>query len=177
MGLLSNHICYLAGPIDQAKDDGKTWRKNLAPFLRNEGISVIDPTDSAFSNEDDSVAVSKINIAKEAADWDKATRIGKEVVQRDLRAVDLSSFVVAYINHDIFMCGSIIEIAHAAMQRKPVIICCEQGKEGVPNFLWGMLKHEMFFGSWDEVERYIINVNMGIEPRLNRWKFLDQQKL
>lgn len=174
---LRNHICYASGPIDKAADHGKGWRQELRPFLKDMGINVIDPTDSVFCDEDDSVAVGKIEEAKNIGDWKEATRIAKEVVQRDLRAVDLSSFLIAYINTDIFMCGTTIEIAHAALQRKPVVVCCPQGKRGVPNFLWGMLNHEMFFEDWEPLKKYLwsIHVEENIDT-LHRWKFLNYEK-
>lgn len=174
---LKNHICYLSGPIDKAADQGKSWRQELCPFLKNMEINVIDPTDSVFCDEDDSVAVGKIEEAKNRTDWTEATRIAKEVVQRDLRAVDLSSFLIAYIDTDIFMCGTTIEIAHAALQRKPVIVCCPQGKAGVPNFLWGMLNHEMFFSNWEDVKQYLEEIHNKDEINtLHKWKFLNYNK-
>lgn len=177
MNRLKNHTCYLVGSIDKAADFGKGWRQELKPFLKSLGILSIDPTNSVFCGEDDSVAAQKINRYKSEKDWGSATLVGKEIVQRDLRAVDLSSFVIAYIDTDIFMCGATIEIAHAAMQRKPVVVCCKQGKEAVPNFLWGLLKHEMFFDNWDQVKNYIIEADSGDNFNdLQRWKFLDFNK-
>lgn len=174
--LLKEHLCYLSGAIDRAKDSGKSWRKEIRPFLQTLGIRVIDPTDSPFSDTDDSVAVARINKAKESKNWTEAAEIAKEVVQRDLRAVDLSSFLIVYYDPDVHVCGTVIEIAHAAMQRKPVLVCCPKGKEHVPNFLWGMLSQEMFFDSWELLQNYLVNVHIGAIKN-SSWKFIDFNKV
>ena len=44
-GKLTNHRAYLAGPIDNAKDDGVGWRQLATPYLQERGIQILDPTD------------------------------------------------------------------------------------------------------------------------------------
>ena len=44
MGYLNGKSVYLAGPIHDVKDDGKTWREMMTPRLREFGILVDDPT-------------------------------------------------------------------------------------------------------------------------------------
>lgn len=173
-GRLKDHLCYLVGPIDHDLENCKAWRRAITPKLNNLGVKVIDPTNSVFCSEDDSIAVRRINVAKNSGNWEQSTEIAKEIVRRDLRAIDLSSFIVAYIDTDIFSCGSIVELSHAAQQRKPVVLVCKQGKSGVPNFLWGLLDHNMFFGDWDSALEYINDIHTNPQTtNCKRWKFLD----
>ncbi len=44
-------LAYLCGPIEFASDGGKAWRRDVAPFLRNElGHSVYDPAEDEQKN-------------------------------------------------------------------------------------------------------------------------------
>jgi len=44
-------LAYLCGPIEFARDGGRTWRRNLAPFLRDVlGHGVYDPAEDEQKN-------------------------------------------------------------------------------------------------------------------------------
>ena len=45
MNRLKGLRCYLAGPIDQAPDDGVEWRQKITPWLEQKGVRVLDPCD------------------------------------------------------------------------------------------------------------------------------------
>ena len=76
------------------------------------------------------------------------------------------------------MCGSYHEAFVAVAQKKPLLIMCQQGKQNVPNWLFGVVPHEHMFGSWSELIEYIHHINEDEEVEdLNRWRFFDWEKV
>lgn len=180
MNRLLGHSTYLAGPIDHAHDLGIGWRKELTPWLQTRGIGVLDPCDkpSDFGSETPET-FHAIRKSKEDGDFDTTSSMMNPIFSIDLHLVDLSNFVILYIDNKIHMCGSYLEAAHAALGKKPVIVCCEQGKIGVPNSLFGIgLRHKMFFSSWDEVKAYIDHIAFDETiDTLGKWRFIDYNKV
>lgn len=188
MNKLKGTRAYLVGPMDYASDRGVEWRKLITPFLKGLGIGVFDPTNKAsfgFGNEDlDHIDERKKLLEhiklepNNKALYDRYHNIMKEVVAIDLRMIDISDFIIAYINTNIYSCGTFHEIAMAVNQRKPVIVCCEQGKGNLPPWLFGILKHEMVFGNWKDVQSYISDIDSGkILDTCNRWRYFDYEKI
>ena len=91
----------------------------------------------------------------------------------DLRCVDISDFIIAYIDLDIHACGTYEEIVTANRQKKPVLVWCKQGKEQAPNWLFFMLPHDHIFSSFDEILDYLHTINTTEDiSSLSRWFFL-----
>jgi hypothetical protein len=54
----------------------------------------------------------------------------------------------------------------------------EQGKQHVPDWLFGTLPHEWFFSTWKELENYILHINCDEQIDLkDRWKFFNHENL
>jgi len=192
---LAGTLAYLMGPIDRVPDCGVEWRKNITPFLHGLEIGVLDPCDKAtpYATEDP-IIVEKLNAYRETArrfaeikefdecneTCDELHETVAEIVSYDLRQVDMCGFGILYIDKDVHMCGSYGEQTHACLQRKPVIIMCEQGKYEVPGWLWGICDHSLFFGSWGDVQQYIRWIAFHappIEIVKYGWKFFDFNKI
>ena len=190
---LSGLLCYQAGPIDRVEDRGWYWREDLEPFLFSLNIGVLNPLKKPISwgleSEEsrqwrnESLEKAKIlSLQNNQYDADKicdAVRDQmKDVVASDLRLVDKADFIIGYVDQDIHTVGTYSEITFGALQRKPVIICCKQGKYQVPMWLYGLLNHEMFFSTWDEVKSYIKHIAFdGSVEHLKKWKFFDMNKI
>lgn len=189
MNRLKYATCYLAGPMDHARDRGEGWRQEITPFLKSLNVGVYDPTNKAtfgFANEDldhlqerykliDGIKAGVI-VNKDL--YDKYHELMKDVVSIDLRMVDISSFILLYVDLDIYACGTYIEVATSALQRKPIITCVKQGKVNCPPFLMGLLKHEMIFSNFNEVKNYINHINSDSQiDTLGRWKFFNYDKI
>lgn len=190
MNRLNGTMVYCVGPIDDVKDRGIGWRQSITPFLHSLGVKVLDPCNKAI---DKGIEVGDARNRREEIkkqldqtnDIDtqlflmkEMQQIMKPIVSVDLRMVDLSDFVILYIDRDAHMCGSYWEAAHSAIQRKPVIVCCKQGLGMIPDWCYGILKYEMFFTTLKEVKDYLSHVNTDIlVDDLNRWKFFDYSKL
>jgi nucleoside 2-deoxyribosyltransferase len=172
---LKHHRCYIAGPIDRAPDSGYGWRKTITPLLRSMGIVVFDPllkpTDIGLEADDNR---SSRKFLKEEEKFDEFSEIMRNIRHTDLRMVDISDFMIAYIDLDIFACGTIEEIVVCNKQKKPVLMLCKQGKVHCPDWIFGMLPHEFIFGSIEEIIDYLKDIDKGSEPdTLGRWIFFN----
>lgn len=184
MNKLKGHTAFLSGPIDRCPNHGKLWREEITEFLHSLDIGSLNPCDKPIINikyDEDANFVEKVNSLKIEGSWDEATRLMKNIVRADLSLVDRSDFLITHLNIDIFMCGSFTELTHAVQERKPVLIHCEQGKASVPNWLFGLCNHELFFDKWDDLKQYIKMVAYSDITEYNdldgKWKFIDYNKV
>ena len=179
MNRLKNTICYLCGPMDRVPDGGVGWRKTMTPILKDMGIGVLDPSDkpTTFAQEDSNFR-DKINLFKLEKKFDEVKKPMRDIAAVDLRMVDIAHFVVMYMDMDVHMCGSYHEAFVAIQQKKPLLVVCKQGKEHMPNWMFGVMPHEHMFSTWLDLINYISNVNMGYEKKhYNRWRFFDFEKV
>ena len=176
---LKNTICYLCGPMDRVSDGGVGWRRYITPMLKRVGVGVLDPSDKPthFALEDDSFR-SKVNNLKTGGDFDEVKSMMRDIAAIDLRMVDIAHFVIMYMDIDSHMCGSYHEAFVSIQQKKPLLIVCKQGKENVPNWLFGVMPHEHMFSTFDELISYLNDVDSGWdEEHYNRWRFFDFEKI
>jgi nucleoside 2-deoxyribosyltransferase len=98
----------------------------------------------------------------------------KTIRSVDLRLVDISDFLVVNLDLDIHPCGTYEEITWANRQKKPIIIHMVQGKGHAPDWLFGMIPHQMIFSNWDEIKNYLnhINNSENIDTH-KRWYFFN----
>ena len=176
---LKNTMCYLCGAMDRVPDGGVGWRNMITPILRDMGVGVLDPcnkpTDFAQENRKfrEQIIVFKLN-----KQFNQVKELMKDVVAIDLRMVDIAHFVIMYMDVDVHMCGSYHEASVAIQQKKPLLIVCKQGKEHVPNWLFGVMPHQHMFSDWLELIGYLGNVHSGSDPNhYNRWRFFDFEKV
>jgi len=177
-GKLTNHRCYLAGPIDNANDDGVGWRQLATPYLLERGIQILDPTDKPvsqcrFNEIGDEKDMIKKMIKLER--WDELRDIAKEIVLIDLRMVEVADFLIAYIDPDMHICGTYDEIFEALRHRKPTLIVHKGGKARMSMWLRGKLNHNFVFDNFEDLFNYIDALHDGtIEPDYTRWVFFDK---
>ena len=180
MNRLKNHITYLVGPMDEAHDRGHGWREDISTFLWNNDIGVLNPCDKPSDMGDESDDTFElISRWKESEEYDLVTRAMSPIGKIDLHMVDLANFIIMKVDKDIHMCGSYFEACYASLEKKPVVVFCEQGKKKMPNWLFSMgLRHRMFFNSLDEVKMYIKHICYdSVIDNLGRWRFIDYKKV
>lgn len=179
MNRLKDHSTYLIGPMDRVADRGRGWRDEITPFLKELEIGVFNPAKKATNKAcevDDAFTLRKK--AMNEGDYDKVREIMKEVVSYDLRMVDLCDFIIMYVDTDVHMCGTYNEQFLACMQRKPVICFCKQAKKRIPDWLYGILDHNLFFDSLDEVKEYIRHIAFDeVIKNSGKWKFFDYSRI
>ena len=179
MNRLDKAICYLCGAMDRVPDGGVGWRHWITPMIKDMGIGVLDPSDkpTSFAQENNEFR-DKINLLKLEKKYDTVKKYMRNVAAIDLRMVDIAHFVIMYMDMDIHMCGSYHEACTAIQQKKPLLIVCKQGKEHVPNWLFGVMPHQHMFSDWFSFLDYLKRVDSGQDrEHYNRWRFFDFQKV
>lgn len=174
--LLIGQRVYLAGPIDRCPNEGHSWRESISSFLTDLGVVVLNPLNkpTEIAKEDSESRQFRKNL-KANEDY-SALRAQMKVIRNvDLRMVDISDFIIAHLDLDIFACGTLEEIFLANRQKKPIILHMKQGKQNVPDWLFGTIPHHTMFGSWDEVKSYLLKINNNQETKelLSRWYFFN----
>jgi len=104
----------------------------------------------------------------------------KGIVSIDLHMVDLSNAVIVYIDKDYYACGSYSELTYAALEHKPVLICCKQGVANIPRWVFGLSNYKTFFDKWEDLKAYIIKVHtntLEYPAEEDNWRFLDYGKI
>lgn len=179
MNRLAGLRTYLIGSMDRALDGGVGWRKSLTPWLEDKGVVVLDPTDKPICHAKENEYERATRQAwKINGDWELLSEYVREIRTVDLRMVDVADFLIAWLDLEVFMCGSFEEIFLANRMKKPVLIVCAQGKSLTPDWLFGTVPHQNIFGSIDEMKEYLIYIDEANEvDTLNRWVFFDQKKL
>ena len=162
MNKLYGSRVYLAGPMDRVADGGVGWRQYITLFLNLMDIIVLDPcnkpTDLAYENKEH--RTHRQNLL-DTNDLDKVSKQMKEIRRVDLRMVDVSDFLFVYWDMNTHMCGTLEEVFLANREKKPVLVMCEQGKSGMPHWMYGVLPHEYFFDSWNDLKDYLQKINTG----------------
>ena len=190
---LVGHQFYLSGGIDRVVDRGVGWRKLIKEFLWNMSIGVLDPCDKPINfGIEDEESIQWRNEAKEQAKHlyehrylddadDVCQSIAesmKRIVAADLMMLDMCHAVILHIDTTVHYCGSYHEMAYACLEKKPIIIHCEQGKMGVPDWVFGVVPHEFIFSTWSEVQKYIKNIAYDENiQHFKRWRFFDFNKV
>lgn len=179
MGKLKGSLCYQIGAMDLAPDGGVGWREEITPFLQSRQIGILNPclkpTFEAF--EDDTTRKRVFKLKKEKK-YGEVKEIMKQICFYDLRMVDMSSFLILYIDINIHTCGSYWEAAHAIQQQKPLLVICKQGIEHIPNWIFGLVDLSMVFNSIEECCNYLSKIDSGeISPSFKKWKFFDFSKI
>lgn len=175
MNRLLNQRVYLAGAMDRVADRGNGWRDDISPFLKDLGTIVFNPISKPtdIGLEDYNTHQIKTEL-KSVGKYDELSSIMKTIRSVDLRLVDISDFLIVNLNLDHYACGTWEELFLCNRSKKPILIHIEQGKENVPDWLFGTVPHEWFFSGWEDLKDYLSLVNSGkcIDLK-NRWKFFN----
>jgi len=171
MNKLKNSTAYLAGPIQYTEDDGVSWREVASKFCKDTGIHIFNPVLKPrpyVSEISDEIKIIQALIAE--GKFEEAHQYVKEkIVHVDLRMVDLSDFVIAYIDPNIHTCGSYHEVFHAWEQKKPVLVFVEGGRNCTPAWLIGIIKPKYLFDNLTDLLHYLISLAMGDSEMDSKW--------
>ena len=80
----------------------------------------------------------------------------------------------------IHACGTYEEITTVNREKKPVLIYCEQGIGGIPDWLFGVLPYQFFFNTWEDMKRYLYHIHTAAEEDIEsykRWMFFDYTRM
>lgn len=178
MNRLNKSCCYISGGMDRVPDGGVQWRSWITPKLQEMGIGVLNPCDKPidFAHETHDFR-ERISLLKEEGKYEQVRELMKPVCAVDLRLVDIAHFIILKLDVDIHLAGSYHEIVVAIGQKKPVLVMCEKGIHNIPNWWFGVIPYQMFFDNWDNLFEYLKQVDNGEAEHLNRWRFLNWEKV
>lgn len=172
-GNISGARCYLAGPMEFA--DGRSWRIDICENLSALGVVCLNPYEDFFesgkiSEEGLHDKVTELRLNKE---YELLESISSNIRYYDLAAVAKSDFIIAYINTDTFCFGTIEEIVRACELEKPVYVMVEQGKQGAPFWLFGLVGEQCIFDSPDQILDDLRNIDSDkSKASLEEWAIL-----
>lgn len=176
--VLDESLCYLAGAIDSASDCGAGWRRQFIQKCRDKNIKIkfLDPTNKVTGlNTESHEEKQLIHRLKYENKWDDLRIFMRQIVREDHRSIDLSDFIVLYIDPEVHTCGSYFELQSALTEKKPYFIITKGGKEKTPAWLFGICDHNYFYNTIDEVIEELCSLNSGEKPLSERWVLFRQQ--
>lgn len=175
MNRLKNQRAYLAGPMDRCPNGGKDWREHISAILSYYGAITLNPIIKPINIAlEDEKTREKRKLLKQYGKYDELSREMKTIRNVDLRMVDISDFIIANLDLDIYPCGTYEEIFLANRQKKPIILHMKQGKNNVPDWLFGTIPHDMMFSSWSQITNYLDHINYSTSiVNHNRWYFFN----
>lgn len=169
--------------MDGDREGGKVWRQEMSRWLMDElQIISFDPYHKPLHDfhrvgleDDDNHA--QIVEAIACQDYDLVRELVKPIVSTDLRCVDFADFILCNLDMQKRPCGTFDELYMAAGQRKPVIVHSPHGIQDLPPWLFGRLRPELFFSSWDDIKDYLKHIAFDDDiDDLGKWKFFDIEK-
>jgi hypothetical protein len=171
MNILDKSYCYLGGNLENT-EDALSWREKLTGELSKMGIVCLDPTTKMFQDQiaETEEERKKVKTWRENGEFDKVHLFMKEVIRRDLRAVDLAYFTIFKIEPTRPTWGTVHELVLASQQRKPVMLLIDN-KKNTPIWLMGMINMDFVFETIDELTDYLSRINAGSERMDSKyWK-------
>lgn len=173
MNILNKTICYLAGNLENTSD-AEGWRDRFAKKLSLLGVTPLDPTKKMFLDQLEETE----EVRKELKEWrstgqfDKLHSFMKEIIRRDLRAVDLTTFCIFKLEPSKPSFGTIHELVVASQQRKPLLFLIDDIKQ-MPLWLVGLINMNYVFENEEDLFNYLNLVNNGkISLDTKYWKIL-----
>lgn len=168
---LKNLRVYLSGPIDRCPHGGAPWRNSITPYLQQMGVTVFNPLNQPFESKD-KISREERSELKICGKFETFSSIMEEVRTSDLHMVNVSDFIIVYLDLEIYACGTMEEIFLANRQKKIIIIVCPQGKNQIPDWLFGTLPHDLFFTNIYEALYYLQGIDWGLDDRtFGHWHF------
>lgn len=175
MNRLAFNRGYLCGAMDRVADGGVEWRKYIKSALIDLKILFLDPTNKPIDiGIEDFENREHRHCCKGAGDFDTLGIEMKLVRHVDLRMVDICDFLVVNIDLDVHACGTYEELGWGNRMKKPCLVRVLQGKRHAPDWLFGMLPHQLIFSTWDEVIAYLRHIARDDHiDHLKRWMFFN----
>ncbi|MGH9523950.1 MAG: hypothetical protein ACRD3E_15620 [Terriglobales bacterium] len=154
-------LIYLSGSIEYAADFGKSWRAEIAPFLRALGHDIYDPAADEKKNlEDDE--------AREFRKW-KATdlprfqRVLRKIIAWDLDWIDRSGCVICFFDEAAARgAGTQGEVTHAQRHGIPVYLVLGMPLEKISGWVLGCATE--VFADFEELKEAFNSKNVQVLP-------------
>ena len=146
-------LIYLSGSIEYAADLGKSWRAEIAPFLRALGHQVYDPAADEKKNLDED-EVGEFRRWK-VSDLSRFQQVLRKIIAWDLDWIDKSGAVVCYFDEAAARgAGTQGEITHAHRQGIPVYLVLGMPQEKISGWVLGCATQ--VFASFNDLKNVLI---------------------
>lgn len=168
MEILKNKRVYLSSPIQFSHLHGQEWRTNLIKNLEKKyGLKVFDPTlDSKQSLREE------VELYKKEERYDELRTIVRRFVREDLAIVDRTDIIVAVVPSGVPTTGVCHEIINSNNSKKLVLLVEGTAKNKIADWYFGFIRPEFMFGTWDELYKFLDDVNEGKYKDHDRLYFL-----
>jgi nucleoside 2-deoxyribosyltransferase len=171
--ILNKTKCYLVGNLEYT-EDAYDWRAIYTKDLESLGIKCFDPNKNHFLNQSSETEEDRVNLKnmRDQGEWQYVSDYMKGVIRRDLRFIDLSTFIIGNIEPDRPTFGTIHEIVMASIQKKPILLTIKD-KSQFPLWLAGLIDMSLVFEKWEHLFGYLNKINEGkifADPKY--WKVL-----
>ena len=163
MAALNKNRCYLFGAIDRAPDRGYGWRIEFAEFLESLGIITYNPLSNDGNSSKSAYWREK---HKKSGDWYNFIPMMENLAAKDFGMLNRCDFAVGYIDINIPMCGTYMELQKLVDQNKPRLIVCKQGIQSIPDFIFSSTPVDWMFPSFDDLKLYLTEIDSGIQRPL-----------
>lgn len=174
--ILKNSRVYLAGNLEHS-DNPDSWREKVHRELSPLSIKILDPTKKVFENQ---VLETKedrehLKYLREQGYLGAVREYMMGVVQKDLRQIDLSDFVIFNIEVEKPTFGTNHELIVSIQQKKPIFVAVGDLKK-IPLWFLGIIKPQYFYNNVDEIIQKIKSIDSG-ETVIDsdRWRLLNQE--
>lgn len=178
-GKLDGAWAYLSGAMEFVADNGVGWRRKFISLAVEAGLDIvsIDPTnkpgDGPQAGEDKE---HQIRLQKEGR-WAELQKYVGGYRRLDLRYVDLSDFLVAFIDPSVPQWGTADEIYFAESQHKPMFFIIEGGLARLPRWLFDVIDIEdektgrrcNVFETVEDVIDELVFYDNGLTPMSDDW--------
>ena len=128
---------YLAGAIEaDTKEGGQGWRDDITPALDKVGIYIQDPckTEPLVTGMSVLEAQEQFNKWIMSGNYHKFAEKFEKIVQKDIRMVHRSDFVIVHLFPNIPTTGTIHEMAEAWRIKRPLYLIWRDAKNKVPKW-------------------------------------------
>jgi len=175
MNRLRGLSAYLAGPIDDVDDDGVGWRNLITDRLQPFGLNIFDPCNKPSEISEIGEEKDKVMALKNTGDWQGLHEEMKKIVHIDLRMVQKSDFLIAYLPHvpGVRITGTIAEMTVALDNHIPVLVLAPSGPASVSNWIHGIIHPRDMFSTMGDLMKRLEEVDDGKEDDIdmNKWQF------
>lgn len=181
-GVLYKTKCYLAGNLEFEEENvTKEWRNYFKEQVKPMGITCFSPLDKVFKDFGQPETYGFQKHLKEAlgrGEFDYVHEQAKIFRDRDLRMVDLASFVVCVLNVQRPSFGTTDEVLTALEQKKPVMLCISGGYKNIPLWLSAYFRKTWVYSDVDEMINMIKRIDSGKEKlNIKYWRIPTQEYL
>ena len=162
---LDKKTVYLCGPIKAASDDGIGWRDTVTPRLESMGINVLDPCKKSNNGKVGEIGEDKARFRQLIINeqWKTLKEDFWPVVRHDLYCVDHCDFMIVKYDTSVQTIGTVHEMVVAQFEKKVVLLKYDRAQLADFNpWLATFIKAHHFFAEWDDMFKYLEDVNKGV---------------